>query len=126
MWVGIILGILFGGLFALIPLAENEYLIGVIVIVISIVLCGLIGIYADNIYYQEYINSYIAKKDVIEESITNDNISDLEKIEIVKQIVELNGELAEKKIEYNQKFLYFYLDSSKINELEKIKIKEDK
>lgn len=125
MWLGILLGILIGVVFAAILLIEEKHFIAFTIIAISTISSALIGIYVDNITYTKYINSYIAKKEVIERSITNNNLSDLEKIEIVKQIVELNGELAEKKIEYNQKLLYFYLNNSKINTLEEIKFVEE-
>lgn len=125
MWLGILLGILMGILFAVVLLIEEKHFIAFTIIAICTILGSLIGIYIDNITYTKYINSYIAKKDVIERSITNNNLSDLEKIEIVKQIVELNGELAEKKTEYNQKLLYFYLDTNKINKVKEIEFVEE-
>lgn len=120
MWFGILLGILTGILISMVLLLVERPFVAITIIIISAIVGALIGIYIDNITYTKYINSYIVKKEVIERSMTNNNLSDLEKIEIVKQIVELNGELAEKKTEYNQKLLYFYLDANKINELEEI------
>lgn len=125
MWFGILIGFLISLLITMILLNKNDYFVATTIIIISTIFSALLGIYVNNINYIKYINSYIAKKEVIERSINNNNLSNLEKIEIVKQILELNGELAEKKTEYNQKLLYFYLNTNKINKLKEIEIVEE-
>lgn len=125
MWFGILIGFLISLLITMILLNKNNYFVATTIIIISTIFSALLGIYVNNINYIKYINSYIAKKEVIERSINNNNLSNLEKIEIVKQILELNGELAEKKTEYNQKLLYFYLNTNKINKLKEIEIVEE-
>lgn len=125
MWFGILIGFLISLLITMILLNKNNYFAATTIIIISTIFSALLGIYVNNINYIKYINSYIAKKEVIERSINNNNLSNLEKIEIVKQILELNGELAEKKTEYNQKLLYFYLNTNKINKLKEIEIVEE-
>ena len=125
MYLGLVLGLLFGFLFGiLILVGRNEVIIPVIVVVLITILGGIIGIYFDRINYEKYINSYIIKKQVIEESLNNEILSGLEKLELLKQVVELNGEYAEKKTIYN-KPIYFYLDRDKINNIEMIKLDKE-
>lgn len=44
-----------------------------------------------------YVQKYLAQKQTIEMSLENEELSGLERIELVKQATELNGELAERK-----------------------------
>ena len=124
MWLGLLMGFLIGILIiSFVEMISNN--IGIISIILILIILtvsgGLIGIYFNKINYDIYINSYIAKKEVIEQSLNNEILSDLEKIELVKQVIELNGELAENKVKYN-KFICFYLDRNKINNIEMINL----
>ena len=57
MWLGIMLGILTGILFAVVLLIEEKHFIAFTIIAICTILGSLIGIYIDNITYTKYINS---------------------------------------------------------------------
>ena len=54
-----------------------------------------IGIYTED--DRLFIAKFEAQKQTIEMSLDNENLSGLEKIELVKQASELNGEMAERK-----------------------------
>lgn len=72
--------------------------------------------------YELYIRDWKNTKEVIESSMENENISDLEKIELIKTITEYNMQLEGLKTKVTYWWNY-YLDDSKVNELEIIKIK---
>lgn len=54
-----------------------------------------IGIYTED--ERLFIAKFEAQKQTIEMSLDNENLSGLERIELVKQASELNGEMAERK-----------------------------
>ena len=116
-------GLIFGG-FVICIATENEEIIMTAATIVCSILGLILGGYIDIVNYEAYISSYNAKKEVIELSLKSETISDLEKIEIVKQVTELNGELAEAKVSYN-KFIYFYLDRNKINNIEAISLDKE-
>lgn len=96
----------------------------VLTFIITMVLGGLIGTYESKFEYQKYVNGYISKKVIYEESLKNDKLSGLERVNLISNISAINAELEEKKIEY-KKWHYYYLDYSLIEKLEPIKIGED-
>lgn len=92
-----------------------------IIILIITLLGGWIGMQLDITEYNKKIANWNNTKLTIESSMKNENISDLEKIDLVNKIVEYNMQLTESKEDVKQ-WWYFYLDDSKVNELEIIKI----
>lgn len=94
----------------------------IIISLLFILIGEKIGIYLDQTEYEKQINTYIITKQTIEDTIQNKNISDLEKIELLKQVNEQNQKLEELKVEVRQ-WYNFYLDESKIENLEPIKLK---
>lgn len=131
MIVGIVLGMAIGllGIFWMIYGFETErWVLTIILIILSFAIPmfigGQIGKYEDKIEYLKYIESYKSKKEIIETELKNKSVEELEKIGIFNDIISINSELAKTKIEYN-KWYYFYLDKSKIEELEPIKIGEE-
>lgn len=124
MWMGLLIGLLISFVIVCLVSIENDNLIlNIFIFILSITIGIIVGYYVDKLNYEQYINSYTIKKETIESSLNSNILSDLEKIELLKQVVELNGELAENKVKVN-KFIYFYLDKSKINELEKINLED--
>lgn len=80
-----------------------------------------IGHYVEVESNHKYIASYSIKKETIETSINSDNLSDIEKIELVKIATELNGELAEKQYKCG-KWYSFGLLPKELKELKPIDI----
>jgi hypothetical protein len=58
-----------------------------------------IGINTEN--EKVFVKKYLAQKETIEASLEVEELSGLERIELVKQATELNGELAEKKARFD-------------------------
>lgn len=56
-----------------------------------------IGMNINENSHNAYAQKYLIQKETIEMSLENDKLSGFERIELVKQAVELNGELAERK-----------------------------
>ncbi len=127
MFWGILVGLLIG-MFLTIMIAQilDESKIACITIIITLIMSMLIGadigIYLDRIDYEKQINTYIVIKQTIKDAMQNENISNLEKIELLKQVNEQNQKLEELKVEVKQ-WYSFYLDKTKIENLEPIKLK---
>ena len=130
MFIGLIIGFVFS-----LPLIIPAFMINdalwdktrevVTCTVVSMLLVTLLGGYVGcQTHINEYnkqIASWKNTKEVVETSIKNENISDLEKIELVNKIVEYNKELTSLKEDVKQ-WWNFYLDDSKVNELDIIRI----
>lgn len=56
-----------------------------------------IGVKLNTDSHKAYLQKYLVQKETIEMSLESDNLSGFERVELVKQATELNGELAEKK-----------------------------
>ena len=90
---------------------ENNYLdhkteryMTVAVIVVSVCLWFVfipIGIGINTECHEVWIAGYEAQKETIEASIESENLSGLERLELVAKASELNGELATRKAEFN-------------------------
>ena len=80
-----------------------------------------VGHYIEVESNHKYIASYSIKKETIEVSINSNNLSDIEKIELVKIATELNGELAEKQYKCG-KWYSFGLLPKELKELKPIDI----
>lgn len=65
--------------------------------VIGFIISIFIAIGASTEDARAYVASYNAQKITIEQSINNDSLDGLERIELVKQATQLNGNLARKK-----------------------------
>lgn len=130
MFVGLFLGLLFSVALIYLAIAIDDifYIEKAIIVVCTIISMILVTLFGGYIGYKIDVNKYnkqIASwkntKEVIESSIKNENISDLEKIELVNKIVEYNKELTSLKEDVKQ-WWNFYLDDSKVNELDIIRI----
>lgn len=99
----LILGLLY--VFINIPCFVDEYF-GAYFITNSIIVAILwiasifIGIGINTEEEKVYVQKYLAQKQTIEMSLENEELSGLEKIELVNQATELNGELAERKARF--------------------------
>ena len=97
-------------------------IIGIIIGLCIIVFSSLLGMNLDQIDYEKKVNTYITTKQTIENAMQSKELIGLEKIELVKQINEQNQKLEELKVDVKQ-WYNFYLDESKVNELQPIEIK---
>lgn len=70
-----------------------------------------VGVGIDNNGHKTFVSSYNAQKFTIEQSLKNDSLTGFERIELVKQASELNGELAARKTRIQQ-WNYFHVDDS--------------
>lgn len=91
-----------------------------------IAICAWIGFIFIGIgtYTEEeriFIARFEAQKQTIEMSLENENLSGLEKIELVKKATELNGELAERKSRFNM-WHYVSYDNSMYDNIEPISL----
>ena len=81
---------------------------GVLIPTITVVSVGLImwlggvfiGIGLTTRDEKVYVKQYLAQKYTIEESLKNDSLTGLERIQLVNKATELNGELAGKKARF--------------------------
>ena len=90
-----------------------------IAILVSLILCIPVRFMALNSNY-EYIQKYKSLKITYETSIKSDNLTGLEKIQIVNEIADINSELAKKQ--YISTRWYGFEIPKEIAELEPIKI----
>lgn len=88
-----------------------------IIFIILIVSFSWFGAFVEQESLNKGIERYIASKEIIEESLDNDNLTGVEKFEIVKQAKEENKWLAEKQYEVKQ-WYRFYLDKDVVLNLE--------
>lgn len=125
MILGLSLGFFIGALIgALISAWTDEILPFPISIILLTLIGGSIGIQIDRVSYDKKIANWENTKMIIEDSLKDENLTQLEKINLVNTIVEYNMQLTELKEDVKQ-WWYFYLDDSKVNELEIIKINEE-
>lgn len=68
-----------------------------------------------------YVQKYLAQKQTIEMSLENQDLTGLERIELVKQATELNGEVAEKKARF-QLWHFVVYDNTIYDNVELIKL----
>lgn len=97
------------------------YISVVILTIGSITIGGLIGKDIDIKTYEMKIRNWKNITEVIENSMSNPNISDLEKVQLIQDIVMYNMQLEECKTEVTYWFNW-YLDDSKVNKLQPISI----
>lgn len=130
MFIGILIGLILVCFAILIGIPSTVPTAKIRVVKIVVTLCiGLImfvssvcvGHYIEVESSHKYIASYSIKKETIETSINSDNLSDIEKIELVKMATELNGELAGKQYKCG-KWYSFGLLPKELKELEPIDI----
>lgn len=70
-----------------------------------------VGATIDNNSHRAFVASYNAQKFTIEQSLRNSDLSGFERIELVRQASELNGEIAVRKTRIQQ-WNYFHIDDS--------------
>lgn len=80
-----------------------------------------IGIGINTQEEKVYVQKYLAQKQTIEMSLENKDLTGLERIELVKQATELNGELAERKARF-QLWHFVVYDNTIYDNVELIKL----
>jgi apolipoprotein N-acyltransferase len=80
-----------------------------------------IGIGINTQEEKVYVQKYLAQKQTIEMSLENEELTGLERIELVKQATELNGELAERKARVQSWYVVVY-DNTIYDNVELIKL----
>lgn len=119
--VGVTIAIFAGLIFGLgCELFLNRPLVWAIIVIALLILGGVMGGYADNCEYDKYIYTYPTVKNTIESSLNNENLSGLERIELVKQATELNSKLV--KTQYSSQQWYGFTIDDKVMELEPINL----
>jgi hypothetical protein len=81
-----------------------------------------IGIGIDTNEERLFIAQYEAQKEVIESSLESDVLTGFERVELVKQASELNGELAKRKAKY-EIWYYVTYDEGLYDNVEPIELK---
>ena len=92
------------------------------IICISIFIGGIfagIGLNTEN--EKIYVQKYLAQKQTIEMSLKNEDLTGLERIELVKQATELNGEVAKRKARF-QLWHFVVYDNTIYDNVELIKL----
>lgn len=120
-WLGIFLGVISSTVIAFLISEITDKNVAFIIIIIGVILGGYIGMQSDVVDYNKKIENWKNTKMVIENSMKNDNMTQLEKIDLVNNIVKYNTQLTELKKDVKH-WWYFYLDDDKVNKLEIIKI----
>ena len=123
LFLGFLLSLVLPGIESVFDIFETRTIVisTIISMILVTLLGGYIGYKVDLNEYNKQIANWKNTKEVIETSIKNENISDLEKIELVNKIVEYNKELTSLKEDVKQ-WWNFYLNDSKVNELDIIRI----
>ena len=125
MILGLVIGFFIGALIGCVIGAYTDSVLPFFVSIILLMLIGgSIGIQVDRVSYDKKIANWENTKMIIEDSLKDEKLSRLEKINLVNTIIEYNMQLTELKEDVKQ-WWYFYLDDSKVNELEIIKINEE-
>lgn len=75
----------------------------------------------DNNLEQEFIANFEAQKVLIEESIQNEALTGYERIQLVNNAAELNGELAERKVKISH-WYNFHIDDDLYNDVTPISL----
>ncbi len=122
--LGFIVSLFFIPLALILVDSFNEHvvwLLSIIGMILTTAFGTYLGYITDVNEYNKKIESWKNTKEIIEASMNNENISDLEKIDLVNKIVEYNTQLTDLKEDVKQ-WWYFYLDDTKVNDLEIIKI----
>lgn len=125
MILGLVIGFFIGALIGCVIGAYTDSVLPFFVSIILLMLIGgSIGIQVDRVSYDKKIANWKNTKMIIEDSLKDEQLTQLEKMNLVNTILEYNMQLTELKEDVKQ-WWYFYLDDSKVNELEIIKINEE-
>lgn len=92
------------------------------IICISIFIIGIfagIGFNTEN--EKVYVQKYLVQKQTIEMSLQNEDLTGFERIELVRQATELNGEVAERKARF-QLWHFVVYDNTIYDNVELIKL----
>lgn len=115
-FLSLLLGIM-GFLIALVVMAvfvsggylyTRHFAIAIVVGVAVLVASVFIGIGLVTESAETWVASYEAQKATIEASVESENLSGLEKFELVKKATELNGEMAERKAKADRWYWVYY------------------
>lgn len=109
------------GLISTMPYDENWtlFIIGVIVSFVIFIACIFGGIGLNTEEAKVWSAKFEAQKTTIEQSLDSEVLSGLERIQLVNQAAELNGELASRKTR-SELWHYVYYDNSVYDGLEPI------
>ena len=84
---------------------------GVILSVLILIGCTFVGIGMNTEDERIFIAKFNAQKSTIEQSLNSDVLSGLERVQLVNQATELNGELSERKVLYERWHHVCYSDN---------------
>lgn len=101
--------------------SKNTLCIGVVITILTWVVVSALLIDSDKTTYRAWTQKYISQKQLIEESLDNEKLSGLERVELVKQANELNAGLIDKQF-LCVKWYSFAMDD-KVLELEPVSLK---
>lgn len=88
------------------------------VVFIGVILIG-IGFTTNN--EKVYVEKYVVQKQTIETSLTNEQLTGLERVQLVSKATELNGEFAERKATFNL-WYFVVFDNTIYDNIEFIKL----
>lgn len=69
-----------------------------------------------------YVAQYVAQKQTIEQSLRNENLTGLERVELVQKATELNGELAKRKARYSKWYYVVWGEKNLYDDIELINL----
>lgn len=128
--LGLMLGILIGLIVWMVIVENVDYdkeWIGIVIWIGIAILSSIIGfcinIQIDKVNYNKKIANWNITKNTLERSIRDESLGDTARINLVNKAIEYNMQLTELK-EDVKCWWYWYLDDSRVNELELIDINE--
>lgn len=110
--LSLLFALLIFALFGLVTVTVEDcrlLIAGVIVSCIIFVASMVVGINTNTSNEKVYIERYKAQKETIEQSLSSDALSGLERIELVNKAVDINGEVAARKAK-SKLWYYVYTD----------------
>ena len=100
---------------------ETYFITNSIIVVILWIASIFVGIGINTEEEKVYVQKYLAQKQTIEMSLENEELTGFERIELVKQATELNGEIAERKARF-QLWHFVVYDNTIYDNVELIKL----
>lgn len=104
--------------------AVKQRIIGVIVCLLAWIVFVTIGIGINTHYERLFVKKFLAQKETIERSFENDNLTGLERIQLVSKATDINGEMAERKARF-ELWYFVVFDNTIYDNVELIKLWEE-
>lgn len=103
--IGLLFSTIIIGLYVLVCVCDDIKIKWWLVIILFIVIVGIACCINITVYTEKekiYVEQYLAQKQTIEQSMQSEKLTGLERMQLVQQATELNGELAEHRAKYNK------------------------